>query len=155
MSEVVADHHGEAVVLYSDLRNAGFVAEELGAFELVHAADVIAYAQIDAFHGESDARPDPEIQPVEHSPVAEQLLFPEVVELHAAPQPHAAVNAGERLYRKEVPDVEMAVDEQGHLQVERPRGRPVDFAVLRKGDFAAAAREIDPRFEVERQFPGQ
>ena len=65
------------------------------------------------------------------------------------------VNAGERLYRKEVPDVEMVADEQGHLQVERPRGRPVDFAVLRKGDFAAAAREIDPRFEVERQFPGQ
>lgn len=81
---------------------------------------------------------------------AEHILVA-VFGLHRAPDAHAAVYAREGLDREEIPDVEMVVDEQGDLHVERTHGHVVDVAVDFGGGPAAAARKADARFEVEGQ----
>lgn len=79
--------------------------------------------------------------------------------------PNAVVDADERLDGEPVADVEMVVDEQGHLQVHRTQRHILINGVRRCRtravvisfdlDLTAAAREIDTRFEVERQFVGE
>lgn len=150
MSEIVTDGYGQAVVAYFGAFGLECVAEEFAAPEQVAAADVVAYAQIDASDDEPGARAHAEIHAGEEARGAEHILVA-VFGLHRAPDAHAAVYAREGLDREEIPDVEMVVDEQGDLHVERTHGHVVDVAVDFGGGLAAAARKADARFEVEGQ----
>ena len=150
MSEIVADVHGQAVVADFGAFGLEQVAEKFAAPEQVAAADVVAYSQVNASDDEPGARSYAEIHAGEEARGAEHILVPEFG-LHRAPDAHAAVYARERLDREEVPDVEMVVDEQGDLHVERTHGHVVDVAVDFGGGPAAAARKADARFEVEGQ----
>ena len=150
MSEIVTDGYGQAVVAYFGAFGLECVAEEFAAPEQVAAADVVAYAQIDASDDEPGARTHAEIHAGEEARGAEHILVA-VFGLHRAPDAHAAVYAREGLDREEIPDVEMVVDEQGDLHVERTHGHVVDVAVDFSGGPAAAARKADARFEVEGQ----
>ena len=150
MSEIVPDVYGQAVVADFGAFGLECVAEEFAAPEQVAAADVVAYAQIDASDDEPGARAHAEIHAGEEARGAEYILVA-VFGLHRAPDAHAAVYAREGLDREEIPDVEMVVDEQGDLHVERTHGHVVDVAVDFGGGPAAAARKADARFEVEGQ----
>ena len=148
MSEIVTDVYGQAVVAYFGAFGLECVAEEFAAPEQVAAADVVAYAQVDASDDEPGARAHAEIHAGEEARGAEHILVA-VFGLHRAPDAHAAVYAREGLDREEIPDVEMVVDEQGDLHVERTHGHVVDVAIDFGGGPAAAARKADARFEVE------
>ena len=128
MSEIVTDVYGQAVVAYFGAFGLECVAEEFAAPEQVAAADVVAYAQVDASDDEPGARAHAEIHAGEEARGAEHILVA-VFGLHRAPDAHAAVYAREGLDREEIPDVEMVVDEQGGLHVERTHGHVVDVAV--------------------------
>ena len=112
MSEIVTDVYGQAVVAYFGAFGLECVAEEFAAPEQVAAADVVAYAQVDASDDEPGARTHAEIHAGEEARGAEHILVA-VFGLHRAPDAHAAVYAREGLDREEIPDVEMVVDEQG------------------------------------------
>ena len=149
-SEIIPDAYREAVVADFGAFGPERVVEEFPAPELIPAANVIIYAQIDAPHDESDAGTYAEVHPGENSPVAEQVLA-SVLGLHRTPDADAAIDACKGLDCDEVRDEEMVVDEQRHLQVERSHGHGLDLVVYRGCGPAPEARKADTCFDVERQ----
>ena len=150
MSEIVPDVYGQAVVADFGAFGLECVAEEFAAPEQVAAADVVTYAQVDASDDEPGARAHAEIHAGGKPGALNISSLPYSVFI-APRMPTPPYMPAKGLDREEIPDVEMVVDEQGDLHVERTHGHVVDVAVDFGGGPAAAARKADARFEVEGQ----
>ena len=133
--EIVSDADRKAVVAHRALAVA--------LLDQIQAADVVTQPEVNAFPDDACTQTHAQVGTLEQTVVTEDVGFLAAgLVLYFAADAESVIKTCEGLDRNDILDIEMIVEQYGNLDI--------GGAEIENSEFAAAAREGEARFEVER-----